>query len=512
MKRWIVRIVGAFALILVGVLGLRVFELSRGPALEPWHTVVPPELSAADLDRADWPAYLAAEQRAFDVVRRDVVDVVPQAERTVANRYYAGAANYAARFTPDWNRSFEMQPAGAPRGVVVLLHGLTDSPYSGRSLAALYRDHGFAVVAPRLPGHGTVPGGLTKATWEQWLAATRLAVREARRLVPAPAPLHIVGYSNGGALATKYTLDALGDQALPVPQQVVLLSPMIGVTRFARFAGVAGWPAVFPAFAKAAWLGIEPEFNPFKYNSFPVNAARESYALTAVLQDDIARAVRDERIARMPPVLTFQSVVDFTVSAPAVIQSLYNALPANGSELVLYGLNRNAAFTPFMRDRAYVPPETLMPAPPRRYTITMLGTGAEGDERVVARTVVAGTTDEVTADTGLRYPASVYSLSHIALPFPLDDPLYGLEPDRSVDYGVRLGTLAPRGERGVLVVSLDVLLRMASNPFFPDLAQRVAARIDHAPVGANPATQWGSAPATRVPALPASDDEANESP
>lgn len=70
---------------------------------------------------------------------------------------------------------------------------------------------------------------------------------------------------------------------------------MIGVTSFARFAGIAGWPAIFPAFAKAAWLGIVPEFNPFKYNSFPVNAARQSYLLTSVLQQHIARDARNNK-------------------------------------------------------------------------------------------------------------------------------------------------------------------------------------------------------------------------
>ena len=53
---------------------------------------------------------------------------------------------------------------------------------------------------------------------------------------------------------------------------------MIGITAFARFAGIAALPALLPAFAKAAWLGILPEFNPFKYNSFPVNGARQSIA------------------------------------------------------------------------------------------------------------------------------------------------------------------------------------------------------------------------------------------
>lgn len=104
-------------------------------------------------------------------------------------------------------------------------------------------------VVPRLPGHGTAPGALTDVDWEAWLAATRLAVREATRLTGNDLPLHLVGYSNGGALAMKYALDALDAPALRQPEQIVLLSPMIGVTAFARFAGFAGLLAMLPAFA-----------------------------------------------------------------------------------------------------------------------------------------------------------------------------------------------------------------------------------------------------------------------
>src|SRR5690606_27131629 len=131
------------------------------------------------------------------------------------------------------------------------------SPYSLRHVAEHYRGRGWLAVGIRLPAHGTVPAALARVEWQDWMAATRLAVREARRRAGTAAPLHVVGYSNGGALAMKYALDALEDPALAMPERVVLLSPMIGVTAFARFAGVLGWPAVIPAFAKAAWLGIE---------------------------------------------------------------------------------------------------------------------------------------------------------------------------------------------------------------------------------------------------------------
>ena len=67
-------------------------------------------------------------------------------------------------------------------------------------------------VVIRLPAHGTVPGALTDVEWEDWQAATRLAVREAVRRSGPGKPLHVVGYSQGGALAVKYALDALDER------------------------------------------------------------------------------------------------------------------------------------------------------------------------------------------------------------------------------------------------------------------------------------------------------------
>jgi alpha-beta hydrolase superfamily lysophospholipase len=112
-----------------------------------------------------------------------------------------------------------------------------------------------------------------------------------RRRTEPTAPLHLVGFSNGGALALMYELDSIGDENCLA--RIGFISPMVGITRFARFAGLAGLPAILPAFAKAAWLGIVPEFNPFKYNSFPVNGARQSYRLTQALQERIARYARE---------------------------------------------------------------------------------------------------------------------------------------------------------------------------------------------------------------------------
>jgi alpha-beta hydrolase superfamily lysophospholipase len=458
---------------LLTLLGVRAWNAHRAPDLDLWHTYVPEELTGKEIAATDWKGYLAAEDRIFAEVRAEVTDQLPEEARTPSNRYFAGSPIYPGRFATDWNRSYVLEPLGPPVGAVVFLHGLTDSPYSLRHIARSYRDRGFVAVAPRLPAHGTVPAALAEVEWEDWSEATRLAVREARRRAGPGVPMHLVGFSNGGALAMKYALDAIGDDGLEQADRIVLIAPMIGITSFARFAGVFGWPAVLPAFAKAAWLGVVPEFNPFKYNSFPVNGARQSSLLTRALQRRLNQYARDGRLQALPPVQTFQSLVDFTVSTRAVVTALYANLPANGSELVLFDLNRNARLGPLLRPGTNSLLARTLPPPPRGYRTTVITNASTGSDEIVERVTEAGATAEQVRTLGLRYPLGVFSLSHLALPFPVSDPLYGMQPDDSEDFGVQLGALAMRGERGILIVSQDSLTRIASNPFFPYLLERI---------------------------------------
>lgn len=462
-----------FAVLMALVLGLRIWDSQSGPPLRPWHEIVPAEMSVAAMERADWAAYVAAEDRLLADLARDIAARLEPEDRVAANRYFPGSPVFPGRFARNWNRSFLLLPEGEPQGAVVLVHGLTDSPFSVRHLAEAYRARGWIAIAPRMPGHGTVPAGLTVATWEDWRAATRLAMREARARLPAGRPLHLVGYSNGGALVMQHALDAVEDQGLPRAERVILLSPMIGVTAFARFAGIAGLPALLPRFAKTAWLSILPEFNPFKYNSFPVQAARQSFLLTDAVQRRTAALAAAGQLGTLPPVLTFQSVVDATVSAPAVVAGLYAHLPDNGSEIVLFDINRQSRLGPLLRPGAVEALERMLPAAPRRYRATVVTNADEESLDAEARTTQAGGTGEATSPLGLSWPREVFSLSHIALPFPVTDGLYGLTPDRADDFGARLGSVGVRGERGVLVDSLDSLTRLSSNPFFPYLLGRV---------------------------------------
>jgi alpha-beta hydrolase superfamily lysophospholipase len=466
--------------IAVAMLAVRSFNALRGPALQPWHTFVPDELKADALDAADWSRYLAKEDEIMASVRAQVSQKLAPDARVPVNRYFEASPVYPARFKQDWNRSYVLEPDGKPIGTAVLLHGLTDSPYSLRHVGQRYRERGFVVIGIRMPGHGTVPAGLTDVRWEDWMAATRLAVREARRRVPAPAPLHLAGFSNGGALAMKYALDALGDPQLARADRIIMFTPMIGITRFARFAGLAGLPAVLPPFANAAWLSVVPEFNPFKYNSFPVNGARQSYRLTDALQAQIQSLARAGALAGLPPALTFQSVIDFTVSTPAILTALYAHLPDNGSEIVLFDVNRTIKFGPLLRPSAYVALDQLVPTTPQAYRFTSVVNADEESDNTVERSIAAGQLVARERPLNLPYPRGIFSLSHLAIPIPMDDPLYGMYPDPRTkgEFGYNLGAMSARGERGALVVDQDFLTRLSSNPFFPYLIEKIESAID----------------------------------
>ncbi|MDP2355402.1 MAG: alpha/beta hydrolase [Beijerinckiaceae bacterium] len=453
----------------------RIYDSQRGPPLEAWHTYVPVELKRSELVHATWTDHLAREQKVFTDVRRELSGKLTPESKTSSNRYFEGSPVNPSNFVHDWNRSFVFHPSRPVRGVAVLFHGLTDSPYSLRHIARHYSDAGFVALAIRLPGHGTVPAGLTKATWEDWAQAANLAVQEGRRLVGDDAPLHLIGYSNGGALALNYALDALENNSITRPDKIILFSPMIGVTRFARFAGVAGLPALFPPFAKAAWLSIVPEFNPFKYNSFPVNAARQSYLLTRMLQDKIRRLSVNGRIRDLAPIQTFQSVADFTVSSLAIVDMLYNHLPINGSELVIFDINRSTRFGPLVSAGAAATFDRVIAPGARDFTNRLVTNASATSLEMVERVTSSGSSTPSERRLGLAYPREVYSLSHIALPFPLSDSLYGMHPDPEENFGVNLGAIATRGERGVLVIGMDTLMRMSSNPFFSYMLERIDA-------------------------------------
>jgi hypothetical protein len=128
----------------------------------------------------------------------------------------------------------------------------------------------------------------------------------------------------------------------------------------------------------------------------------------------------------------------------------------------------------------------IVPNGLRRYRLTIITNADDNSDDVIERVTEAGSDVDTSRPLGLFYPRGFYSLSHVALPFPVSDSLYGAEPDPSENFGENLGTLAPRGERNVLIASLDSLMRASSNPFFTYMTGRIGEGIPAAAVTARP--------------------------
>jgi alpha-beta hydrolase superfamily lysophospholipase len=281
-----------------------------------------------------------------------------------------------------------------------------------------------------------------------------------------------VGYSNGGALAVEYALSALDDTTLPRVAGVILLSPEIGVSPVAALAVWQGRLGHLLGLDKLAWNALIPEYDPYKYGSFAVNAGDLAYRITAHIQRQLGALQASGKLDAMPPILAFQSSVDATVTASALVAHLFDRLPPAGHELVLFDINRRAEVGILLQQDPRAVFEPLLKKNDRGFDLTVVTNESSESNRVVAHTALAGE-DTASGTTALNdWPPGVYSLSHVALPFTPTDPLYG-GPQAGASPGIALGNLAPRGERGILRVSGTDLLRLRWNPFFDYVEDRV---------------------------------------
>ena len=483
MKRivtWFVRAALTLGLLVLTILVVWAFQSRTIADLHVWHTAtLPSEFTAGDAaSERTLEAYLAREARVFDELEDVLGKQQDAADSFVYSRYRSGGPQDPARWARNWNRTFELIP-DTIRGGALLLHGLTDSPYSLRALAEILHANGFYVLGLRLPAHGTIPAALTRVHWEDWVAASRLAARHVRERIGPELRFAMAGYSNGGALTVKYTLDALSDASLPRPDQLLLFSPEIGIS---PIAGISNWHKLLsfmPYFAKFKWLSIEPEYDPFKYNSFPKNAAQQAHDLTVVLQRQVQEAHEAGRLADFPPVMTFTSRKDATVEVEATVEDLYNKLGNESSELIVFDVNRSHELEAFMPAAQDTPLQRLATRTNLPYRLTAI-TNVESKSAKLSELTKAPRTSKVdSTNLSLEWPYNVSSLSHVAIPFPPNDPVYGdgnTTTDEGYD-GLPLGSLQPRGENRLLTVSVSQLMRLRHNPFFQYIKQRVEMTI-----------------------------------
>ncbi len=224
------------------------------------------------------------------------------------------------------NAPFELKPEGKfqtgknkpYRRGILLVHGLTDSPYFMRPMADFFRKQGFRVMAVLLPGHGTQPGDLLNMRWQEWAHVVGYG---AGQLAGEAEEIYLAGYSAGATLSVR---QAVLDSRV---RGVFLFSPALRVSALAAWANLHRlyswlWPP-------AKWVDIKPDADLYKYESFPKNAAYQMHALIADLHAKLPDRGLDI------PVFAAASADDTTVDPAATVEFMARSRYA-GSKLVYY--------------------------------------------------------------------------------------------------------------------------------------------------------------------------------
>jgi alpha-beta hydrolase superfamily lysophospholipase len=454
----------------VAFVSVSVYYLDARPDLQVWHNTRLHSEYTAGATVKTFPQYLELESRLFAELDERIYGRMKVRDKRIINRYVRGSIADPSRWPTNWNRTFELRHE-KPRAGVLLLHGMSDSPYTMRALGERLNAGGAWVVGLRMPGHGTVPSALTTVTWRDMAGAVRIATQHLHTATGG-APLFIVGYSTGAALAVDYTLRGLTDAGLAPPAGLVLISPAIGVT---PVAALAVWQARLGRLLgldKLAWSDLKPEYDPFKYGSFAVNAGDQVYRLTLEIADELEQLNATGALRRFPPVLVFQSALDATVSTHAVTANFLSKLPGPKGELVLFDLNRITEIEPLLTADPALDIDALLSATALPFKVSVVTNETRDTRHVVLKSNQAGRLETTELPGLLSWPPGVFSLSHLALAISPSDPLYARDATE-LSPGIQLGNLSPQGERDALRVPAADMLRLRWNPFYSFLEARV---------------------------------------
>jgi hypothetical protein len=252
------------------------------------------------------------------------------------------------------------------------------------------------------------------------------------------------------------------------------------------FANVMDLAAVLPGatLQKVKWQTVLPEYDPYKFNSFPVNATRQVRRATRTVDARLVRIAQAGRARELPPVIAWQSLIDSTIGTRPLVEQLFARLDDPAHRLVLFDVNRHRGLASVAGSGPRALRERVL-AMPRRWQLTLVRNAGDDSLAVQAVDVAAGGTSAAPepstappADASLRWPVDVVSLSHVALPFRPDDPVYGVLPGSGAHGLPSLGALALRGEEGALQFPLGSLARLRSNPFWPLIERQVQQLVD----------------------------------
>ncbi len=231
--------------------------------------------------------------------------------------------------------------------VALLVHGLTDSPFTFHDLAQVYYQQGYTVRTILLPGHGSAASALQTVGVAQWQQTLQYAIN--RALIDFEQVI-LGGYSTGAALI----IDHLTTHTVsPKITALMLFSP--GSEPHNKQGWMAKWLDLIPF---VDWIDKDADVDFAKYESFPLHAAAAAHQ--AMSQISINKL--NKRPALTIPLFSVLSDIDATIDTQATLK-LLNTLHKNNAPqykqldtLVLYG---NSAILPpqFAKDYRVINPQ-----------------------------------------------------------------------------------------------------------------------------------------------------------
>ncbi len=448
--------------------GLLIIYVTNLPELKIWHTTILSSDFKNNGTVSSFKEYLLLEKKLFEELDAKITSKPDPQKPVPLNRYYPGSRSNPKQLPGNINQSYVI-PAKRPKASVLLLHGMSDSPYSLRHIGKRLSQENVYVVGLRYPGHGTLPSSLLDITWEDMMLSVSLAIDYLKEQVP-DKPVYIIGYSTGGALGLLYVLSELDQKQKSLISGVVLISPAIGITPVAALARGQEIISRIPGMEKLSWTDIGPEYNPVKYTSFPVNAGNQVYRLTKEIKKKLADAQNKQAIDALPPIIAFQSIADSTVSTSALIKDLYLKLNSPNHELIVFDINRRFSLKGLIKKDEMPYLQTLLTKDAANFTLTLVTNFYTKTNEVQIVSRIPGKQNYSQINTLYKWPEKIYSLSHVALPFPKNDPVYGTEKGEAV---INLGDFAIHGERGVLAIPANEMLRLKWNPFYIYMEKRI---------------------------------------
>jgi esterase/lipase len=313
---------------------------------------------------------------------------------------------------------------GVPRGIAILVHGLSDTAFAMRDLAQSLSNMCLESRALVLPGHGTRPADLMVVDHKDWLAHVEAAVRQAAR---ENELVVIAGFSLGAALAVTVAAEMPG-----IVDAVIGLSPAYRIDS-GFLARQAGWIAAF-----RPWLRTGPREEFGRYEAMPTRGIASTSALLGVM---------DARVARQGGVATPWMVVQSDRDEVVDVAGNRRFFDANAGD-------PRSIFLNYFSDP---------PAPTPGGRVTWLP-AADAHLRVVGLSHLAL---HISPDNPHYGVAGTYRNCGSA-PFRQEEEVRACRLAQRLWYGAG-GQTPPPGEAGA---------RSTFNPHYPDLERRIGAFLD----------------------------------